>query len=1007
MNPSANSKSSWKLPRLKDELLSLKNNKFNVPFLAIAETWLKDSITDAEINLNLYNVYRGDRQKSAHGGVLLYIHHKIVINNFSTYDDDICQGVFCFSKLCKCVIGCIYRPPTSGNESFSNLLKFLENFISQFNPNNEFNILIFGDFNFPKANWKTPHLNSSICSDPSPYQLFFNFMNTNFLSQYVEQNTRKQNILDLFLTDDPNFVHLIKCEDLLISDHNLVKIYTNFFSCLSTDSYGKIASDTSCLTFSDFNLPKANFDKINLNLNNTDWNEFVESTSINDFPAKFKNKIFSIVQENCPRKSTNHVKSNSFIKERQIISRKIRKFNKILLKSVSTQQTVSSFSFSTKYINDLKEKILKLRDKQKSSYINQRKFQEDAAVNRIKSDIKYFYKYTKRFKNTVSSPSLLIDSKDNLINSPLEIANALQDHFKTVFSIPNSELDSFLNFSKPKIVFPLPDFTVTTQEIIAAINQIKTNSASPYNSIPAFIIKNCKFSLAKPLKLFCEKSFNLGIVPNYYKSQQITPIFKKGSKTCASNYRPVALTPHVIKINERAIREKLVKFFEENNILNSNQHGFRKNRSCLTQLLFHIQNIFDQLLTNTSIDSIYIDYAKAFDKVDHGVLINKLKFYGVPNQYLVWINSFLSNRFQTVFINGVSSYRTKVTSGVPQGSVLGPLLFIIFINDLSEQVTFSKILTFADDTKLVFPVNSQNDQKSLQQDLDSVIHWTNCNNMQLNKTKFELLTHSFTKNNTELDSFQHLPFFSDFFQYETEQNLFLSSSTHVRDLGLFITPQLDWDVHISNIYLKATKTCAWILNVFSTRSKFVMLTLFNSLVRSKLEYCSELWDPIEIKHIDKIEQIQRNFTRKITNMKQFNYWTRLEKLQIMSLQRRREKQIIILVWKLKNNSIPNDINLEFEENKYNSKIKAVFKPLPRKTGKLQSSFENSFIIKGAKLWNKLPPNLTKISNIHSFRTRLDKFLKLFPDEPPVHGYYHKTKNSILNYNIPNEFVLKV
>ena len=129
-------------------------------------------------------------------------------------------------------------------------------------------------------------------------------------------------------------------------------------------------------------------------------------------------------------------------------------------------------------------------------------------------------------------------------------------------------------------------------------------------------------------------------------------------------------------------------------------------------------------------------------------------------------------------------------------------------------------------------------------------------------------------------------------------------------------------------------------------------------------------------------------------MKQFDYWARLEKLQILSLQRRRERQIIILVWKLKHNSVPNDINLEFVENKYNSKIKAVLKPLPRKIGKIQSSFENSFIIKGAKLWNKLPSTLTTISNFHSFKTRLEKFLKLFPDEPPVHGYYHKNKNSI-------------
>ena len=635
------------------------------------------------------------------------------------------------------MIGCIYRPPTSGTESFLNLLRFINNFISKFNPNNEVNVFIFGDYNLPKANWKTPHLNLSLYSD-SLYEMFFNFMSTNFLSQYVEVNTRKQNILDLFLTDDPNFVHMVKCEDLLISDHNLIKIFTDFFSCLNTNSPERATCDSKNLTFSNFNLLKANFEKINLALETIDWDRFVESTPIELFPEKFKCKIFSIVQQYCPRNDVNYVKFNSFIKKRRIIARKIRKYNKILSKFSSAQLPPSSFYFPTNYINKLKVTVQKLKEEQKASYIDQRRLQENAAVNRIKSDIKYFYKYTKRFKATNSSPSLLIDKQENIINDPTDIANALQDHFKTVFSTPKNELNPLLNFSKPRIIFPIPDFSVSAKEIITAIDQIKSNSASPHNSLPVCILKNCKFSLAKPLKLFCEKSFHSGIVPNDYKFQQITPIFKKGSKTDASNFRPVVLTPHEIKIMERVIREKLVKYFEENKILNSNQHGFRKNRSCLTQLLYHTQNIHNQLLTNDSIDSIYLDYAKAFDKIDHGILMKKLKFYGVPNQYLTWINSFLTDRNQVVFINNVFSYITKVTSGVPQGSVLGPLLFIIFINDLSKHVTFSKILTFADDTKLVFPINSQNDKHSLQKDLESVINWTNSNNMQRNKNKFEI-----------------------------------------------------------------------------------------------------------------------------------------------------------------------------------------------------------------------------------------------------------------------------
>ena len=440
INPSANSKSSWKLPRLKDEILTLNKNNYSVPFVAIAETWLKDVITEAEITIENYNVYCADRLKYPHGGVLLYIHQKIMINEYSTFDDDICQGVFCYSKIFKCLIGCIYRPPTSGPESFSKLINFLNNFIAEFNPNNQANVFIFGDFNLPKVDWKIPFLNSSTCSN-ALYDNFFNFMNIHFLSQYVDRNTRKENVLDLFLSDDPNFVHLIECEDLLLSDHNLVKIYTNFFGCLNINSKENFVPVSHSPNFSNFNLQKANFERINYILKSFDWDSFVTSTPIEDFPEKFNVKIFSVLQDNCPKHKVNYVKFNSYINKRRIISRKIRKFNKILSQSGSSGLTSSSFSPS--YLGKVKEKIAKLKEEQKLSYINQRKAQEDAAVSKIKYDTKYFYKYAGRFKKSFSTPSLLIDKFNNIINDPVEIANALQDHFKSVFTAPNDKLDLF------------------------------------------------------------------------------------------------------------------------------------------------------------------------------------------------------------------------------------------------------------------------------------------------------------------------------------------------------------------------------------------------------------------------------------------------------------------------------------------------------------------------------------------------------------------------------------
>ena len=223
-------------------------------------------------------------------------------------------------------------------------------------------------------------------------------------------------------------------------------------------------------------------------------------------------------------------------------------------------------------------------------------------------------------------------------------------------------------------------------------------------------------------------------------------------------------------------------------------------------------------------------------------------------------------------------------------------------------------------------------------------------------------------------------------------------SNCVKDLGVLIHHNLDWDNHILNICKKAKQLTAWILNVFYTRNKFVMLTLFNSLVRSRLEYCCQVWDPFKIKNIDAIEQVQRSLTSKIENMDNDNYWERLTKLGIMSLQRRREKLAIIFTWKIKNNMVPNDINLEFVWNAKKSMTTATVKPMPKIRGKLLSAFENSFVIKAARLWNKLPSKLCDISSLNLFRKELDKYLSLFPDCPPVKGYFHVNSNSILDYN---------
>ena len=374
----------------------------------------------------------------------------------------------------------------------------------------------------------------------------------------------------------------------------------------------------------------------------------------------------------------------------------------------------------------------------------------------------------------------------------------------------------------------------------------------------------------------------------------------------AKNYRPVALTNHMYKIFERVVRKEIVIYLEDNDLMNVTQHGFRSGRSTTTQLLEYFDSVLSMVEEGHYVDSIYLDFAKAFDKVDHNILLTKMAKLGIRGHLYTWISSFLKCRQQAVRVEGVLSDRVWVKSGVPQGSVLGPLLFLIMMHDINEYIDHAILSSYADDTKLWQKITCLNDSVLLQEELVKLYEWARLNNMDFNPDKFEGV--SFGDEEEQA--------------YYAPDGKVIQQSKVVKDLGVHIEENLKFQQHINNIVAKGKRMDGWILRTICSRSKVDMKVLLKSLVQSQVEYCCVMWSPRDQATINMIESVQAQFTRRIQEYQEFNeelgmpvcslsYEERLKDLKIYSLERRRERMQILYMYKIILGLLPNP-GVEFQ-----------------------------------------------------------------------------------------------
>ena len=784
--------------------------------LLCTETWLSEEDPTPYWFPSNYNVYRKDRQTRG-GGVLVAVRDSLTSEEINTLGNEDLEACFCKVKSSSDIycFSCFYGPPDD-KMAVNVFCEQARDII----PKNTKNIVIAGDFNLPELKWHDEEWRN-LCSAVKPDSLQ-SLIDEFGLEQIVETPTRGENCLDLIFTSVVCAKETVSVEPG-VSDHSLVRAV--FPASL-------VPHAVSQKTTWRFDLSE--WDVINQELE-TCYTTFIEGAphrTVNENWLIFKHDIVNIVEIHTPHYVAKQNRDKPWVNTE--IKKAIRKSKRLRHKART--------SFSPYLLNKVKDQknIVKNMLRQgKENYMN-------SLEETFTKNPKRFWSYVKQSNSRECGIQNLLNDEGDELSDDVEKADHFNHYFKSVFTKPLSE-------SKPpnlpvRCDDKMADIDISYPGVLKLINNLKDGKAAGPDGIVGRMLKGTQFVSARYLRYIYKQSLEDGSVPDDWKLAAVVPVYKSGKKNNVKNYRPISLTSICCKMLEHIIVSNLVSHLEENSLLSSKQFGFRKGSSCEMLLVDMIHNIAMALDCGATVDVVAIDMAKAFDTVPHDLLILKLQSYNVSTQVVDWFQAFLMGRKQFVALNGKKSCEVDVLSGVPQGSVCGPILFLIYVNDLTKMLTSNSGL-FADDSSIYRPITCEEHRLALQEDLDRVAQWCHTWRMNLNTDKTKVLSVSRNK------------YFDDP-EYRIGGEI-LEVTDKISVLGVSINNKLKWNDHVSKLCAKTNSDVRFINRVLHDASPRTREVVFNALVKSKLDYCNTVWDPSVGYLVDELEKVQRRGARMV------------------------------------------------------------------------------------------------------------------------------------------------
>jgi len=905
--------------------------------IGLTETWAKEEMEDCEMEIDGYVMFRRDRenQKSTGhgaGGVLLYVKSDIIaVERQDLMKDKGEENVWCEiqSGGKKLLIGVCYRPPVLEEETEKGLYEVIKRASRE-------STVIMGDFNY-HIDWEESE------GEKIQDRKFLELVNDTFLQQKVTEITREGSkyILDLVLTNEENMVESIKVgEKFNKSDHNIIR----WRMALGNQKDREEKQER-------YKFFGADYDVVRSRLKEKELENKVKGLGVNESWETLARCLKEVVEETIPR-VRNMVKRRPWVtrevqKRRRRKQKAWKKYNRIKEGRDLDDQSMQS------QIDILHEKYVKKRNE--SNTTNKKAVQdyERKLAENVKKDSKSFYKYVRSRQKRRDRVGPIKNDKGVLIMEDEQTAEELNRYFGTVFSKEHE-----LNIPEARKMFHgeeeqrLRTVTFTKEKVTEELEKLRTDKSPGTDAMHPKFLKEVREELGGILSNIMEQSMKTGEIPQEWRDALIVPIFKKGNRNEASNYRPVSLTSIVCKVMERIIKDQMMEHYEKCRVILSSQHGFTKGRSCLTNLLDFFEEMYKKMDEGKAVDIIYLDFAKAFDKVPHKRLGKKLEASGIGGNLLKWLENWLRDRRQKVGIRGKYSKWRRVESGVPQGSVLGPLLFVVFINDIDSEIV-SKISKFADDTKMGRGVDTEEEADVLRKDIEGLHRWAEKWQMKFNKEKCSVM---------------HMGKDNKRFQYEMG-GIVLRTTEEERDLGVIVNSSAKPSRQCAEAAGKANKVLGMIKRTIISREKEIMLELYKTLVRPHLEYCVQVWCPYLRQDVEKLEKVQRRATKMIRGFGNLEYEERLRRCKLTTLEQRRKRGDLIETFKIVTgrDKIPEQRLFDFSVDKRTRGHR--YKIAKKANGSIMQRFFSARVVNN---WNKLDEGIINADSVMAFKKRLNE-----------------------------------